>query len=98
MRWGLIPSASTSLQGALLTCTAPLLHLADEDAQAVLRAAPHTETQSPCWTLLHPDSADDITLITVGCVVAGAGRDTGMTPMSSLGTEGPWISQFGLVY
>lgn len=82
--------------GALLTCTAPLLHLADEDAQAMLRAAPHTETQSACWTLLHPDSMDDVALVTVGCVVVVVGRDTGVIPMSILGTEGPWVSQFGL--
>lgn len=53
-------------RGVPLTCTAPLLHFADEDAQAVLRAAPHTEPQPPSWTLLHSNCMDDVTFIAVG--------------------------------
>lgn len=84
-------SPRTSPLGAVLTCTAPLLHLADEDAQAMLRAAPHTETQPPRWALLHPHGVDDVALITVGC----RSGDTDMTPMPTWGTAGPLVPNLG---
>lgn len=56
-----------------LTGCAAVLDLANEDAQAVLRAAAHAEPQLPIRALLHRDGINYVALVAVGC------GDTAMT-------------------
>ena len=56
-------NASADCADSECTCRAVILHLADKDAKAMLRASTHTETQPAIHTLIHRDCVDILTVI-----------------------------------
>jgi len=79
-------SVPTGIPGPVpLTGSAALLHLADEDAQAMLGATTDAEAQLAVRALLHRDGIDDVALVAVGCGDRGWDVSPGLGASSGRG-------------